>query len=130
MNIYKAYSEANPKQSEGGFLTQLFPGPECQSVLHLSENPVPATFSHLMTGDLQTAIRALQYHQARRQNGIMVTANPSVKKRKGEKPLRLGDELCMLMRMCRPKKEVFPNFSGANTPFFLFYRYSNIRIKR
>jgi hypothetical protein len=79
MNRTKVYPDADPKQRNIGFLTQFFP---CilttLSVLHLSENPGPATSSHLMTGDLQNADGAPHQNQTRRENGKMIKANPSL----------------------------------------------------
>jgi hypothetical protein len=69
----------DPKQSKHGFLTQFFPCiPVILSVLHLSDNKVPATSANLMTGDLQGGRKAPRKNQTRRENGKTIKANPSL----------------------------------------------------
>ena len=88
---YNASNGDNQKRVNMGFRHSFSP--------HLQEDvsniglPVknPAT-SHSDDRYLQTA-QPMQNTRVRRQNGKMVTANPSLNKRKGSQPLGLGDEL-------------------------------------
>jgi hypothetical protein len=125
---YKAYSGAEQKQRNSGFLTQFFPGQEYVTNTRPPEK-VSATFI-LTTGDLQTVVRG---YRTNRQDFKTVRwlklIRPLITLRQEVKSWRLGEELRVLTyRPLRGLQGALFLIFSARTLIFCFILSEFLRI--